>query len=162
MSLFLSFFVDLSLCLCMCDTCVCVSVCVCVCALSCFSRVQLFATPWTVDHQAPLSTGFSRQGYRSGFPCPPPGDLPNPETEPASLMHGQPGSLPRVLLEKPIYTYIHVYILKNENRLYSSGARFLNLAICYKHFLNHSTCFLIFNICMTSHRRQFLMFAITH
>ena len=30
------------------------------------SRVQLFATPWTVAHQAPLSMGFSRQGYRSG------------------------------------------------------------------------------------------------
>ena len=26
-------------------------------------RVQLFATPWTVAHQAPLSMGFSRQEY---------------------------------------------------------------------------------------------------
>ena len=26
-----------------------------------FSRVRLFATPWTVAHQAPLSMGFSRQ-----------------------------------------------------------------------------------------------------
>ena len=34
------------------------------------------------DRQAPLSMGFSRQEYWSGFPCPPPGDLPNPETEP--------------------------------------------------------------------------------
>ena len=25
------------------------------------SRVQLFATPWAVAYQAPLSTGFSRQ-----------------------------------------------------------------------------------------------------
>ena len=32
-------------------------------ALSQFSRIQLFATPWTVAHQAPLSMGFSRQGY---------------------------------------------------------------------------------------------------
>ena len=30
---------------------------------------------WTVAHQAPLSMGFSRQEYWSGFPCPPPGDL---------------------------------------------------------------------------------------
>ena len=30
------------------------------------SRVQLFATPWTVAHQAPLSMGFSRQEYWSG------------------------------------------------------------------------------------------------
>ena len=44
-----------------------------------------FATPWTVAHQAPLSMGFSRQEYWSGLPCPPPGDLPNPGTEPRSL-----------------------------------------------------------------------------
>ena len=65
-------------------------VCVCahvhVCVLSCFSHVQLFATPWTVAHQARLSMGFSRQEYWSGFPCPPPGDLPDLWTEPVSLM----------------------------------------------------------------------------
>ena len=33
------------------------------------------------DHQAPLSTGFSRQEYWTGLPCPPPGDLPNPGIE---------------------------------------------------------------------------------
>ena len=36
--------------------------------------------------QAPLSMGFSRQGRWSGFLCPSPGDLPDPETKPASLM----------------------------------------------------------------------------
>ena len=40
------------------------SVCVCQ-SLSC---VQLFETPWTVAHQAPLFTGFSRQEYWSGWP----------------------------------------------------------------------------------------------
>ena len=40
--------------------------------------------PWTVAHQVPLSMGFSRQEYWSGVPFPPPGDLPDPETEPAS------------------------------------------------------------------------------
>ena len=50
------------------------------------SRVQLFATPWTVACQAPLSIGFSRQGYRSGWPHPPPGDLPNPGIKPGSHM----------------------------------------------------------------------------
>ena len=50
-----------------------------------FSHVQLFATPWTVAHQAPLSMGFSRQESWSGLPCPPPGDLPHPGTEPTSL-----------------------------------------------------------------------------
>ena len=48
-----------------------------VCVLSHFSYVQLFATPWTVTCQAPLSMKFSRQEYWSGLPCPPPGDLPN-------------------------------------------------------------------------------------
>ena len=48
------------------------------------SRVRLFATPWTVAHQASLSVGFSRQEYWSGLPFPSPGDLPNPGTEPRS------------------------------------------------------------------------------
>ena len=43
-------------------------------------------TPWTAAFQAPLSMGFSRQEYSSGLPCSSPGDLPNPEVEPASLM----------------------------------------------------------------------------
>ena len=42
------------------------------------SRVWLFATPWTVTHQPPLSTNFSRQEYQSRLPFPTPGDLPNP------------------------------------------------------------------------------------
>ena len=46
------------------------------------SHVHLFATQWTVAHQAPLSMGFSRQEYWSGLPFPPPGDLPNPGMEP--------------------------------------------------------------------------------
>ena len=42
------------------------------------SRVQLFATPWTIAHQAPPSMEFSRQEYWSGVPFPSPGDLPDP------------------------------------------------------------------------------------
>ena len=45
---------------------------------------QLFATPWTVAHQAPLSMEFPRQVYWSEFPFPSPGDLPNMEMEPGS------------------------------------------------------------------------------
>ena len=52
--------------------------------LSRFSRVQLFATPWTVVHQAHLSMGFSRQEYRSGLPFSPSGDLPDSGIEPVS------------------------------------------------------------------------------
>ena len=50
-----------------------------------FSRVQLFATPWTVVHQAPLSMEFSRQDYWSGLPFATPWDLPNPGVKPMSL-----------------------------------------------------------------------------
>ena len=49
------------------------------------SHVQLFATPWTIACQAPLSMGFPRQEYWSGSPFSSPGDLPNPEIEPESL-----------------------------------------------------------------------------
>ena len=45
------------------------------------SRVRLFATAWTVVHQAPLSMGFSRQQYWHGLPFPSPGDLPDPAIE---------------------------------------------------------------------------------
>ena len=44
-----------------------------------------FATPWTVAHQAPLSIGFSRQGYWSGLPFPSPRDHPKTGIEPGSL-----------------------------------------------------------------------------
>ena len=48
------------------------------------SRVQLFATPQTVAHQAPLSSGFSRQKDWSGLPFSSPGDVPNPGIKPRS------------------------------------------------------------------------------
>ena len=53
--------------------------CVQMCMLS---RVQLFVTPWTTAHQAPLSMEFSRQCYWSGLPFATPGDLPDPGIEP--------------------------------------------------------------------------------
>ena len=67
--------------------------------LSHFSCVQLLETSQTVTRRAPLSMGFSGQEYWSGLPCPPPGDLPDPGTEPVflSLLHGQAGSLPLAL-----------------------------------------------------------------
>ena len=49
------------------------------------SRVLLFATSWTITHQALLSMEFSRQGYWSGLPFPPLADLPDPGIESASL-----------------------------------------------------------------------------
>ena len=55
-----------------------------ICAKSLQSCPTLW-TPWIVAHQAPLSMGFSRQECWSRLPCPPPGDLPEPGIEPASL-----------------------------------------------------------------------------
>ena len=49
------------------------------------SHVQLFVTPWTVAHQAPLSMEFSRQEYWSELPSLPPGNLRNAGSEPKSL-----------------------------------------------------------------------------
>ena len=48
------------------------------------SHVPLFATPWTIAYQAPLSMEFSRQAYWSGLPFPSPGDLPDPGIKPGS------------------------------------------------------------------------------
>ena len=56
------------------------------------NHVCRFATRWTVVCQAPVSMGFSRQEYWRGWPCSPPGDLPNAEIEPASLLSWQVGS----------------------------------------------------------------------
>ena len=52
--------------------------------LSHFSYIQLFATLWTVNLQAPLYLGFSRREYWNELPCPPPGHLPNPGIKPSS------------------------------------------------------------------------------
>ena len=62
------------------------NMCACTCMLRSFRHVRFCAAPWTAAHQASLSMGFSRQEYWSGFPCPSPGDLPNPGIEPMSLM----------------------------------------------------------------------------
>ena len=59
--------------------------CMHVCMLSHFSPIPLFATPWTVACQAPLSMGFPRWEHWSGLPFPSPGNLPNPGIKPGSL-----------------------------------------------------------------------------
>ena len=64
-------------------------------------------TPWTVAHQAPLSMGFSRQGYWSGFPFPSPGDLPDPGIEPGSPAL-QADSLPLCHLGSPLNVILGV------------------------------------------------------
>ena len=63
--------------------------------------VRLFATPWTVARQAPLSMGFSRPEYRSGLPCASPGDLLNSGIKPRSPTL-QVGPLPSKPPGKPM------------------------------------------------------------
>ena len=101
------------------------------CTLSHFICVGLFETPWTVAHQAPLSMGFSWQEYCSGLPCPPPGDLPDPGTEPESPASSalQADSLPTEPSEKPT--------LDQETGL-NDIVTFLNILIHLKNASGHS------------------------
>ena len=71
-----------------------------VCCAQSLYRVRVFATPWTVAHQALLSMGFSRQEYWSELPCCSPRDLPNPGIKPRSPAL-QADSLPSEPLGKP-------------------------------------------------------------
>ena len=70
-------------------------VCVCMHAhVHTLSCVQLFAIPWTVACQTPLSKRFPRQEYWSGLPFPSPGHFLNPGIEPKSKPALQADSLP--------------------------------------------------------------------
>ena len=75
-----------------------------MCVLGCFSRVQLFATSWTVAQQAPLPMGFSQQEYWNGLQFPSPGDLSDPGLNPSllDLLNWQAGSLSLAPPGKPI------------------------------------------------------------
>ena len=68
------------------------------------SRVWLFATLWTVTHQAPLSVEFSRQEYWSGLPFPAPGNLPTQGLNEhlLRLLHWQADLLPLCHLRSPV------------------------------------------------------------
>ena len=79
-----------------------------MCVRGCvLGHAQLFAGPWTVAHQAPLSVGLSRQEYWSGLLFLPLGDLPDLglKTAPPVSQALAGGSLPLSYLERPIYIY---------------------------------------------------------
>ena len=86
-----------------------------VCACSGVSVMcDFFATLWTVDCQAPLSMGFSRQEYWSGLPFLPPGNLPNlvielasPALQADSLLLSHRGSQ---YTHTHTHTHTHIYI----------------------------------------------------
>ena len=96
---------------------------------SCFSSVWLFATLWTVDHQAPLSLELSRWEYWSGMPCPSWGDGPNLSTESVSPVSPalQADSLPtetlgRLLVcKEDIYIYIYLYLYLHMGFLFGTN-----------------------------------------
>ena len=73
--------------------------------LSCSVMSDSFATIWTVTCQVPLSMEFPRQGYCSGLPCLPSGDLPDPGMEPLSPVSPalQMDSLPAEPLDHTLY-----------------------------------------------------------
>ena len=66
-------------------------------------------TPWTVAHQAPLSTEFSRQGYWSGLPFPSPGDLTKAGIKPDSPAL-QADSLPTELQGMPKSLFLFCFL----------------------------------------------------
>ena len=89
------------------------------CCLASKLYPTLFATPWTVARQAPLSVGFPRQAYWSGLPFPSPGDLPDPGIKPeySALAGGfftaEPWGKPinqlyLNIMEKEIATHSHI------------------------------------------------------
>ena len=74
------------------------------------SHVQLFATPWTEVHQAPLSMGFSRQEYWSLLPFPTAGYFPNPGIKPTSL--------PSLTLARVLFTTVPPWKLGTQWHVY--------------------------------------------
>ena len=86
------------------------------------SHVQLFATPWTVAHQAPPSLGLSRQDYWSGKPFPTPGDPLDPgigAVSPASA----DGFSSTVTLGKP-HLYTHAIYTCNKSKTLETWTEF--------------------------------------
>ena len=88
-----------------------------------FSRVQLFATPWTAAYQDPPSKGFSRQEYWSGLPFPYPGDPPDPGIEP-----GFPALEADALLSEPLGKSLEILFLRQKS--YSSYCEPFSLPRC--------------------------------
>ena len=112
---------------------VCVCVCMCACAQS-LSRVRLFATPWIVAHQAPLSMGFPRQEYWSWLPFPSTGDLPDPGIKPTSsaltggLFTTEPPGKPNLRVRASQISLFHILaFLQWASIMLGSGATEMNL-----------------------------------
>ena len=110
---------------------------------SLLSPVRLFATPWTVAHQAPLSMAFPRQECWNGLPFPSPEDLPNPWIKPGSptlqacsSLFEPPGK-PHVSLTSPkldcssVFYYLVILTLKSTSQLFFRMSLHMNCLICF-------------------------------
>ena len=109
------------------------------CVLSHFIHFQLFATLWTVAHQAPLSMGFSRQEYLSRWPCPPSGNFPDSGIEPACLTSPAPSGR-FFTTGKPEYcstelSYRQVYYLPHRRNCHKGPILFVFLVAAHRIFL---------------------------
>ena len=136
-----------------------------MCALS---RVWLFATPWTVAHQAPLSLELSRQEHGNGLLFSTPEDLPNLGIEPASpaspaLAGGFFTTVPLGTPLKSAFYCHHEQVIPNVSikTLLSETRQFLNnccssswVLITYTQTYNLSILLkkFSFNKCHTPHR----------
>ena len=109
------------------------------CMLSCFSCVRFFATLQTVAHQAPVSMGFSRQEHWSGLPCPPPGGLPHPRMESASLT--SPALVGRFFITSATWEARNIY---KENRIMKTiFMSLVDVRVCLLEFTRGGSCSVI-------------------
>ena len=90
----------------------------CMCVLSCFSHVRLFATLWTVAHQAPQSMRFFRQEDWSGLP----------------ISFSRRSSWPNPTLIKPKFPAFQADCLPTE-----PPGKALKLLICFLGSFSHGT-----------------------
>ena len=103
------------------------------------SHVCLFATPWTVAHQAPLSMGVSRQEYWSGLPFPPLAIFLTCGLNPRllCLLHWQVGSLPLSHLGIPIQMTERVFLSCFLSFFKKVDGRQFNVALVSSIFLSY-------------------------
>ena len=106
-------------------------------------RVRLFAAPWTVARQAPLSMEVSRQEYWSGLPFPTPGDLPHPGIELLSPV--SPAYLVRILTTEPPGLPIKVIIATKNYKVLRVGLQvFQHLSYLNLHILPNLLPFILY------------------
>ena len=104
-----------------------------------------FATLWTVAHHAPLAMEFSRQEYWSGFTCPSPWYLPDPEVEPSSLMSSTLAGksfISSVTWEAHLFIFAFIYFTLGDGS--QNNAVVICVRVCSAHVFIQK--FYIFNL----------------